>query len=112
MIPVGDDGTRHQGTCGRFVTLDRCFNFRDLGGYPASASRTVRRRLVYRSDALHQLTARGTEAFLALKIATVIDLRTPAELSQHVWTPPSDWPGRLLHIPLLSTIPDWTTYPQ
>lgn len=67
----------------RFVALDGCCNFRGPGGYPAAGGRMVRLRLVYRSDALHRLTARGTEAFRALTIATVIDLRTPAELARH-----------------------------
>lgn len=112
VIPVGEDGTSRQGAPERFVALDGCFNFRDLGGYPAAGGRTVRPGLVYRSDALHRLTARGTEAFRALTIATVIDLRTPAELARHAWQPPPGWPGQLLHVPLRQAIPDWTAYPR
>jgi protein-tyrosine phosphatase len=94
----------------RFVHLDGCFNFRDLGGYPALGGRPVRRGRVYRSDALHRLTPRGTEAFCALGIMTVIDLRAPAEVSSRAWRPPSGWPGKHLHIPLRPAIPDWTAY--
>lgn len=75
MTPTSDDGTGRQDLSERFLSLDGCFNFRDLGGYPTADGRTVRRGLVYRSDALHRLTALGNETFHALKIATVIDLR-------------------------------------
>lgn len=112
MIPVGDDGTGGQDASERFVSLDGCFNFRDLGGYPAAGGRTVRRGLVYRSDALHRLSARGTDAFRALTIATVIDLRAPAELTRHAWQPPPEWPGQLLRVPLREAIPDWASYPS
>jgi protein-tyrosine phosphatase len=105
-------GSGSQDSSERFVSLDGCFNFRDLGGYPAADGRTVRRALLYRSDALHRLTARGAEAFRALTIVTVIDLRTPAELARHAWQPPPGWPGQLLHVPLRQAIPDWTAYPS
>jgi protein-tyrosine phosphatase len=94
----------------RFLLLDGCFNFRDLGGYPALGGRTVRRGQVYRSDALHRLTTRGTQAFTALGIATVIDLRAPAEVTQRAWRPSPGWAGKQLHIPLRPGIPDWTAY--
>lgn len=48
---------RHQAsttdTDARFVELDGCFNFRDLGGYVTADGRQVRRRMIYRADALH-----------------------------------------------------------
>jgi protein-tyrosine phosphatase len=94
----------------RFVLLDGCFNFRDLGGYLAFSGRTVRRGRVYRSDALHRLTESGTKAFAALGIATVIDLRAPAELARRAWQPPPGWAGRWLHVPLRPAVPDWTAY--
>jgi protein-tyrosine phosphatase len=111
VIPTGDDGTGRADVSERFVSLDGCFNFRDLGGYPAAGGRTVRRGLVYRSDALHRLSARGTDAFRALTIATAIDLRAPAELARHAWQPPPEWPGQLLRVPLRQAIPDWASYP-
>jgi protein-tyrosine phosphatase len=94
-----DDGTgQPEQQPDRFVLLDGCFNFRDLGGYPAPGGRAVRRGLVYRSDALHRLTPRGTRAFTALGIATVIDLRAPAEVSRRAWQPPPAWDGTQLHV--------------
>lgn len=94
----------------RFLPLDGCFNFRDLGGYPATGGHTVRRGEVYRSDALHRLTARGTRSLTALGISTVIDLRAPAEVTRRAWRPPPEWAGKHLHIPLRPGIPDWTAY--
>lgn len=94
----------------RFVLLDGCFNFRDLGGYPVPGGRTVRQGRVYRSDALHRLTERGAKTFASLGIATVIDLRAPAEIAQRAWQPPPGWTGRWLHVPLRRAVPDWTAY--
>jgi protein-tyrosine phosphatase len=65
----------------RVIDLEGCLNFRDLGGYPTADGRRVGWRLVYRSDALHRLTA-GDVARMRddLGIRTVIDLRSSAEL--------------------------------
>jgi protein-tyrosine phosphatase len=83
MTGLGDQDTGPvTGEPDRFLRLDGCFNFRDVGGYPTVSGRPVRRGKVYRSDALHRLTARGMAAFSALQVATVIDLRTPATHSR------------------------------
>jgi protein-tyrosine phosphatase len=94
----------------RFVLLDGCFNFRDLGGYPTANGGVVRRRILYRSDALHRLSPTGQDAFSLLGVATVVDLRTGAEVAQRAWQPPVAWPGLWLHIPLLDSTPDWKSY--
>jgi protein-tyrosine phosphatase len=104
------DDCHADGQRDRFVLLDGCFNFRDLGGYPARRGRTVRRGRVYRSDALHRLTERGTQTFATLGIATVIDLRTPAETARRAWQPPPGWAGSWMHVPLRPAVPDWTAY--
>lgn len=95
----------------RFVDIDGLFNFRDLGGYRGEDGRTVTWGRLYRSDGLHRLTEAGATAFLALGAVTVLDLRTAAELAEWTWVPPSDWPGRLLHLPLLRRTPDWSALP-
>ncbi|NUU25277.1 MAG: tyrosine-protein phosphatase [Streptomycetaceae bacterium] len=92
----------------RFLAVDGLFNFRDLGGYRTEDGRSVAWGRLYRSDGLHRLTERGVTAFLALGATTVLDLRTAAELAERSWEPPSGWPGRLLHVPLLRRIPDWS----
>ncbi len=65
----------------RRIDLEGCLNFRDLGGYPTEDGRRLRWGLVYRSDALHHLTAADVERLQGeLGIRTVIDLRSTAEL--------------------------------
>lgn len=66
----------------RSIDLDGCVNFRDLGGYPAADGRTLRWRLIFRSDALHALT----DADIAcvrddLRLSDIVDLRSTYELS-------------------------------
>ncbi|MFJ6674838.1 tyrosine-protein phosphatase [Actinosynnema sp. NPDC091369] len=95
----------------RFLDIDGLFNFRDLGGYRTGDGRSVAWGRLYRSDGLHRLTEHGVAAFLALGAATVLDLRTAAELAERTWEPPADWPGRLLHLPLLRRVPDWSALP-
>jgi protein-tyrosine phosphatase len=70
-----DPNTRH-------VWFEACFNFRDLGGYPTRGGRRLRWKTLYRSDTLHRLTAADAEAFAALGLRTVIDLRSATELAE------------------------------
>ena len=67
------------------VALEGLCNFRDLGGYATVDGGIVRRGRVYRSDALHRMTAADVDAVCGLRIATVIDLRAPDEVA-HVGT--------------------------
>jgi protein-tyrosine phosphatase len=59
----------------RWIEVDELFNSRDLGGLGG-----VRRGLLYRTDALCGLAESGREAYRALGIHTVIDLRRPEEI--------------------------------
>jgi protein-tyrosine phosphatase len=67
----------------RKLELTGCGNFRDLGGYEGADGRTVRWRVLFRSDALTWLTQEDVEALAAegLRLAAGFDLRTPEELS-------------------------------
>jgi protein-tyrosine phosphatase len=65
----------------RSIAFEACFNFRDLGGYAAQDGRTVRYGRLFRADALHRLTEADGGAFRALRLRTVIDLRSNAEIS-------------------------------
>ena len=84
------------------------FNFRDVGGYRTAAGRTVRWRRLYRSDSLHALTEPDREAFEALGIRTVLDLRRPAEIERDGRVP--DWNGLRWHNLYLQHR-DWTYAP-
>jgi protein-tyrosine phosphatase len=65
----------------RHTPFSTVFNFRDLGGYPAADGRTIRWERIYRSDGLHRLTEADLDAFAAVGVRTVLDLRRPDELA-------------------------------
>jgi protein-tyrosine phosphatase len=64
----------------RALEFSVTFNFRDVGGYPGLDGRAVRWRRLFRSDSLHRLGEPDREAFAALGVRTVIDLRRPREI--------------------------------
>lgn len=59
----------------RLVPLAGASNFRDLGGYPGHAGRSVRWRRLYRSDHLGQLTAADQAELRQRGVATALDFR-------------------------------------
>jgi protein-tyrosine phosphatase len=75
----------------RTLTFSTVFNFRDLGGLPGAAGRTVQYGRLYRSDSLHRLTEDEGGKLAALGIRTVIDLRRPYEIERDGRIP--DLPG-------------------
>ena len=73
MLPVGRG-------LERFVSLEGCFNFRDVGGRPTQAGRRIRTGLLFRSDALHHMTPSDVERVRdVLGVRTVVDLRSGVE---------------------------------
>jgi protein tyrosine/serine phosphatase len=88
----------------RNLTFSATFNFRDVGGYPGLDGRTVRWRRLFRSDALHAIGPADADAFAALGVKTVIDLRRGFEIERHGRV--SDDHGvEYRHLPLLHL--DW-----
>lgn len=69
----------------RRIALRGCFNFRDIGGYASAGGRCIRWRRLFRSDGLHRLTSADQREVAALGLATVLDLRTPAEVADQGW---------------------------
>src|SRR4051812_45482214 len=67
----------------RNLGFSATYNFRDVGGYTGLDGRTVRWRRLFRSDALHRLGEADAEAFAALGVRTVIDLRRPFEIEKY-----------------------------
>jgi len=65
----------------RHIPLSGQPNFRDLGGYPSKDGRRVKWGSVYRSGELSQLTASDIGKLDELGIKTVVDLRSPGEVS-------------------------------
>jgi protein-tyrosine phosphatase len=79
----------------RWVRLSSVFNMRDLGGIPAADGAVVRRGRLFRSDNLGRLDAVDKEAFMALGIRTVIDLRRVTEVETMGRVP--EWTGAAWH---------------
>jgi protein-tyrosine phosphatase len=67
----------------RNLGFSRTYNFRDVGGYAGLDGRRVRWRRLFRSDALHRIGDADADAFAALGVRTVIDLRRPFEIEKY-----------------------------
>jgi len=67
----------------RNLTFTSSYNFRDVGGYAGLDGRAVRWRRLFRADSLHRLKGADWEAFAALGVRSVIDLRRPFEVEEH-----------------------------
>lgn len=63
----------------REVPLERGSNFRDLGGYAAASGKTVRWGKIFRSGAMPMVTEADYKQLEALKIGSIIDLRSIEE---------------------------------
>jgi protein-tyrosine phosphatase len=74
----------------RLVSLVGALNFRDLGGYAGAAGRTVRWGRVFRSDALHALTAADLSVVASLGLRSVLDLRWSHERERQPTVIPMD----------------------
>ena len=76
---------RHDGgmqTRPRLVPLAGASNFRDLGGYPTTHGGATRWGRLFRSDTLHELTQDDLTVLRDLGLASIVDLRTAAELDR------------------------------
>jgi protein-tyrosine phosphatase len=85
----------------RSIDLEGCLNFRDLGGYPTADGRRVRWRQVFRSDALHLLTAADIARLRDdIRLTDVVDLRSSVERQGDAQRPLDALSLRLHHAPL------------
>jgi protein-tyrosine phosphatase len=92
----------------RRIDLEGCYNFRDLGGYPTQEGARVRWRLLFRSDALHHLTAADVSRMLGeFAIGEIVDLRSSGELRSEGRGLLAAESARFHHLPLFdSEIPE------
>lgn len=74
----------------RMLRLDGASNFRDLGGYRTVDGRWTRWGRIFRSDALHRLSATDQAAVHRLGLRVVYDLRTDAERTHAPSALPAD----------------------
>ena len=65
----------------RHHPFEGCFNFRDVGGYPAADGRTVSWGRYFRTGRQDRMTPEDLETLAPLGIKTQIDLRKPSEVS-------------------------------
>jgi len=91
----------------RLIPFEAVFNFRDLGGYPGADGRTVKWRLLFRADGLNRLRAWEADAFAALGVATVVDLRTAEEAETVGRFPLELGEVDYHHLPMFDVMPDW-----
>ena len=65
-----------------FINVEAVKNLRDIGGYPVSCGVSVRRKLVYRSGYLDDLTGEGRLQIQKLGIKKIFDLRSFSEVER------------------------------
>ncbi len=93
----------------RHIALEGAVNFRDLGGYRAADGRSIRWRSLFRADDLSRLSGSDRAAVRTLGIATVIDLRSRAEVEAERF-PVEEIPVGFHHLPLIGTLPSFEEY--
>ena len=89
----------------RLVSLEGCFNFRDLGGYIGAGGRAVRWRTLFRADGLSWLTPADLEQLAEMGIRTVVDLRTVPERDEHGRFNGPDADFAYHHLPMIDVLP-------
>jgi protein-tyrosine phosphatase len=97
------------GASTRHIRLEGAVNFRDLGGYRAADGRTVRWRALFRADDLSNLTRPDRAIVRTLGIATVIDLRSRAEVDRERF-PVDEIPVSFHHLPLVAALPSFDEF--
>lgn len=98
LILVRDDGMRR-----RHIPFSGAKNFRDLGGYQAANERSVRWRMLYRSDDLHKLTNIDLQRLSVLYLNRVIDFRAVHETEREPDRLPAGVGIRQVEIPILDS---------
>ena len=88
-------------TSPRLLPLVGAYNFRDLGGYPTRDGRLTRWGQLYRSDTLHELPAADLDVLRGVGLASVIDLRTDAEVERTGRGLLGAEPVRHVHLPVV-----------
>jgi protein-tyrosine phosphatase len=94
----------------RWVRLDQCENFRDLGGHPTRLGQSVRHGLLYRADTLENLSDEDHRRFAALGVVTVIDLRASCEIEKRGRLDLTRQAVRYVHVPFVDVVGDPTLW--
>ncbi len=67
----------------RIVTFKRLHNFRDIGGLPTVDGNFMRSGILFRSESLHFYSKEELNKIKSFNIKSIIDLRTPEEVSDN-----------------------------
>lgn len=85
----------------RSISFDLVFNVRDLGGLPTESGGFTRTGVLYRADGVQRLAGADLDRARALRLETVIDLRTLGEIERSGRFPVEDYPLRWHSLPIL-----------
>lgn len=85
----------------RHIPFEGCFNFRDIGGYPGEAGRTVRWGRYYRAGRQDRMTPEDLAQAQELGIQTQIDLRKSDEVEIQGRGPIEGMGARYEHLPVI-----------
>ncbi|WP_157001853.1 tyrosine-protein phosphatase [Agromyces laixinhei] len=81
--------------------IDGLYNFRDTGGMPLTTGGSTRSGVLFRCDALSNLTASGLDALAATDIGVIVDFRTPVERQAAPDRIPTTRPFQVVELALL-----------
>jgi protein-tyrosine phosphatase len=84
----------------RHIAFEQCWNFRDIGGYPASGGAIAWQRY-YRSGAPEDMHEGDRARLASLGVRAMIDLRRPEETRDRGVHPAAEVGARYLHLPPL-----------
>lgn len=85
----------------RLLNFEGVDNFRDLGGYPAAAGKSVKWGSLYRSANLSEASRADQQTLLRMGLDTLVDLRSTAEKEAEPNQLPEDLPFGVVEIPVL-----------
>ena len=85
----------------RHHRFEGCFNFRDIGGYPAANGQRVRWGRYYRAGRQDRMTAADKDRLSKLAISTQIDLRQQHEIDEQGRGPLPSQGASYHHIPVI-----------
>lgn len=86
----------------RFIDLQGCVNFRDIGGYRNRQGQTVVWGKVFRSDSLHLMTDEDNcQVYQTLGVVTLIDLRNSSEAQRDGYSSSLPTTANYQHKPFL-----------
>jgi protein-tyrosine phosphatase len=81
----------------RVLPMERLYNVRDLGGYPAAGGRSVRWNLLYRAGDLNNPSHRDRILIEKRRLAVIVDFRSEEEIHK---TPDMVAAGRKAELPI------------